>query len=378
MRVLVRVGIDLILVLNKLIFANLSHRPVRTLLSILAISVEVTMILTLVGVSHGTMDATAARARGVGADIMVRPPNSTVMSSLSSAPISDKLPAVLLKEPHVVQATGTVVQGLTFPDSITGLDFPAFNTMSGGFQYLAGGDPVGDDDMIVDKFYARQKDLQVGSTIRLINHDWRISGIFEGGKLARICVKLTTLQTLTGSPGHLTLIYLKLDDSKLAQQVVDSLKAKLPGYPILTMDELTAALLVSNVGMLKDFIGVVIGIAMIVGFIVVFMAMYTAVLERTREIGIIKAVGGSSGLVLSILLRETLMLAVFGTVLGIVLTYGTQWLMAHSVPASLVQETVYGWWPIAGGIAIVGALLGAIVPGYKAVQQDVTEALSYE
>jgi putative ABC transport system permease protein len=48
------------------------------------------------------------------------------------------------------------------------------------------------------------------------------------------------------------------------------------------------------------------------------------------------------------------------------------------VPASLVQETVYYWWPIAGAIAIIGALLGAIVPGIKAVKQDVTEALSYE
>jgi putative ABC transport system permease protein len=44
----------------------------------------------------------------------------------------------------------------------------------------------------------------------------------------------------------------------------------------------------------------------------------------------------------------------------------------------LVQETVYGWWPIAGAIAVVGALLGAAVPGMKAVRQDVTEALSYE
>ena len=130
--------------------------------------------------------------------------------------------------------------------------------------------------------------------------------------------------------------------------------------------------------MLKDFIWVVIAVATIVGFIVVFMAMYTAVLERTREIGIIKAVGGSSGLVLSILLRETLLLAILGTLVGIVLTYGTQWLMKHSVPASLVQETVYEWWIYAGVIAIVGAMLGAIVPGMKAVHQDVTEALSYE
>jgi putative ABC transport system permease protein len=52
--------------------------------------------------------------------------------------------------------------------------------------------------------------------------------------------------------------------------------------------------------------------------------------------------------------------------------------MEDVVRASLVQETVYGWWPIATGIAIAGALLGAIVPGVKAVKQDVTEALSYE
>jgi putative ABC transport system permease protein len=108
------------------------------------------------------------------------------------------------------------------------------------------------------------------------------------------------------------------------------------------------------------------------------MAMYTAVLERTREIGILKAVGGGPGLILNILLRETLLLALLGSVLGVILTYGTQWMMKHSVPASLVQETVYSWWPIAGAIAIAGALLGAIVPGYKAVKQDVTEALSYE
>jgi putative ABC transport system permease protein len=373
------VGLDLGLVLNKLILANLTHRPVRTLLSVLAIAVEVTMILTLVGVSHGTLDSNAERARGVGADVVIRPPNSTVMSSLSSAPITDKMVSWLKQqEPHVVLATGTVIHSLTFPDSITGLDFAAFNKMNGGFTYIEGGDPVNDNDMSVDRYYAQQKHLHVGSTVNLIDHDWHISGVYEGGKLARIVVKLSALQTIMVTPGHVTVIYGKLDDPKLAQQVVADLKTKLPGYPILTMEELTSMYNVNNVVGLKDFIDVVIGIAVIVGFIVVFMAMYTAVLERTREIGIIKAVGGSSGLVLSLLLRETVMLAVFGTLLGIVLTYGTQWLMKHSVPASLVQETVYYWWPIAGAIAIIGALLGAIVPGIKAVKQDVTEALSYE
>ncbi len=372
-----RLALDLRLVLNKLILANLTHRPVRTLLSVLAIAVEVTMILTLVGVSYGTLDSTAARARGVGADVIVRPPNSQVMSSLSSSPLSEKYLILLMQQPHVVLATGTVIQGIGGFDSVTGLDFPAFNKMSGGFAYISGGDPVNTDDMIVDEYYARQKHLQVGSKITLIAHDWTISGIFGGGKLARICVKLPVLQDITGSPGHLTQIYVKLDDPKVAQQVVDDLKVKIQDDQIYTIDALTSMLSINNVQMLRDFIGVVIAVAVIVGFIVVFMAMYTAVLERTREIGILKAVGGSSALILNILLRETLLLALLGTVLGIVLTYGTQFLMTR-YPGNLVQETVYAWWPIAGGIAIVGAMLGAVMPGYKAVQQDVTEALSYE
>jgi len=283
-----------------------------------------------------------------------------------------------MQEPHVTFAMGTIVQPLSWPDSITGLDLDDFRRLNGGFHFLQGGPLVNDDDMIVDELYAKQKHLRVGDVLNLANHDWKVSGIFESGKLTRICVKLHVLQALTGNPGHLSQIYIKVDDPSKAQAVVDALRVKYNGYQIYTMEEFTSMLSINNVGMLKSFIGVVIGVAVIVGFIVVFMAMYTAVLERTREIGILKAVGGSSSLILNILFRETLLLALLGSVVGIALTYGTQWLMKHVVPASLVQETVYDWWPIATGIAIIGALLGAIVPGVKAVKQDVTEALSYE
>jgi putative ABC transport system permease protein len=350
-------------------------------LSVLAIAVEVTMILTLVGVSNGTLDSTAERARGVGADIVIRPPNSSALSALSSTPISDKLVALLEQQPHVAMATGMAVMGLGNGtlDSVQGIDFPAFNKMNGGFTYLSGGDPQSDTDIAMDEYYARQKHLHVGDSILLLNHTWRVSGIYEDGKLTRICVRLPALQAIMpGGKDHLTALYVKLDDPKLADQVKEQLKALLGNYPVYTMEEFTSMYSISNIGMLRDFIGVVIGVAVIVGFIVVFMAMYTAVLERTREIGIIKAVGGGPALVLQMLMRETVMLAVLGTLVGILLTYGTQWIMRHAVPASLTQETVYSWWPIAGAIAIVGALLGAVIPGMKAVRQDVTEALSYE
>jgi putative ABC transport system permease protein len=363
--------------INKLVLANLAHRPVRTTLSVLAIAVEVSMILTLVGVSYGTLDGTARRARGVGADIMIRPPGSSILG-LSTAPMSDKLVDFVASQPHVAIATGIAVQPLSGFDSITGLDLDQFSKMSGGFHYLQGGPFVTDHDVLVDEYYAKEKQLYVGDTVQFIGHDWRVAGVFESGKLARICVRLPVLQDMMGNPHHLSQIFVKVDGPDHVQQVLSELKTKMPAYQIYTVEEFTSMLSVNSVGLLRNFIGVVIGVAVIVGFIVVFMAMYTAVLERTREIGILKAVGGSSGFILDLLLRETLLLSMLGTIMGILLTYLTQWLMQHAVPASLTQETVYAWWPIAGAIAIAGALLGVIVPAIKAIKQDATEALTYE
>jgi putative ABC transport system permease protein len=392
---------------NKLIFANLADRPLRTFLSVLAIGVEVTMILTLVGVSYGTLDASARRARGIGADVFVRPPGSSVIG-LSSAPMPQKMVDRLAAEPGVVLSTGTMVQSVGGFDTLQGVDFPAINKMAGGFKFFSiynedqlqnavvkklpdggyqftQGSPLqSDDDIIVDEFYAKQKNLHVGDTIKLVNHDWRLTGIFESGKLASKLVRMDALQRLTGNETHISAVYLKLADPSQADDFVKRLRQELnpddpsKGYQIYTIEEFTSQISVNSVAMLKDFIYVVIGIASIVGFIVVFMAMYTAVLERTREIGILKAVGAGPGYILNILFRETLLLAIFGTIMGILLTYGTQWLMLHAVPASLVQETVYSWWPISAGIAIVGALIGTVIPALRAVRLEATEALSYE
>jgi putative ABC transport system permease protein len=187
------------------------------------------MILTLVGISYGTLDETARRARGVGADIVIRPPATSVIS-LSSSPLSEDLLSFFMKQNHVTLATGTMIQPLSGFDTLTGIDLPQFNKLSGGFQFVKGGSFQSDDDVIVDEYYATEKKLRIGSTIVLMNHAWRVSGIFESGKLARICAKLAVLQTLTGNSRKLSQIYLKLDDPNLAQTVVNELRSKMPGY----------------------------------------------------------------------------------------------------------------------------------------------------
>jgi putative ABC transport system permease protein len=292
--------------------------------------------------------------------------------------MSEKLVPFLMKQPHVTFATGTMGQPLSGFDVLTGIDLAQFNRLSGGFRFVSGGPFENDNDVIVDEYYARQKKVNVGSTIRLANHDWRVSGVFESGKLSHICARLNVLQALTGNPARLSQVYVKVDDPARTQLIVGQLQSAMPGYVIYTIEEFTSLLTINSVGLLRDFIGVVIGIALIVGFIVVTMAMYTAVLERTREIGMLKALGASSGYILNLLFRETLLISIVGSILGIVMTGGSKWLMMHAAPASLTQETVYSWWPIATGISILAALLGAILPAWKAVKQDVIQALAYE
>ena len=363
--------------ITKLVIENLKHRPVRTLLSICAIGLEVTMMLTIVGLSKGTIAESERRARGIGADIYVRPPGSSVLS-MGSASMEQKFLPFFEKQPHVTLATGSVAHPIGGIDTVTGIDLDKFSRMSGGFRYIAGGPFKNPDDILIDERYASQKNLTVGSKIKILNRDWTVSGIVEPGKLARLFLPLDRLQELTANTGKLSQAFIKVDNEENVPSVIASLKQQLEGYQIYSVQDLTALFSIDNAPGLREFIGVVVGLSVIVGFLVVFLSMYTAVLERTREIGILKALGASPGYVLGILLWETAFLAVAGSLLGIVSTYGTRWLVATYTGPSLVQMIVYDWWPVAAGIALVGALLGSLYPGWKAVRQDALEALSYE
>jgi len=365
---------------NKLVVENLRHRPIRTLLSVIAVGVQVTMILTLVGVSHGMLDDSNNRAQSVGADILVKPSQGSLIS-FSSGQMVESTVDYFRRQPHVADALGTVVHvipgGIT---GVTGLDLDVFKRFNGGFKYIEGGPFQGPNDILVDDLFRREKNLKIGSIFKVSNHPMRVVGIIQSGKMARLAVPIKTLQELIGSVGKVSQIWVKVDNPDHVDQVMAQLKATpdLKGYGIYSMKELAAYYSVDNLPSLKAFIYVVMGLSVVVGFLVVFLSMYTAVLERTREIGVLKALGASPGYILSVLFRETTMLALVGWVVGILFSYGTRWLIATLIPASLTQVIVYQWWPIAGAIAVSGALLGALYPGLKAARQDAIEALSYE
>jgi putative ABC transport system permease protein len=361
----------------KLVIENLKHKPMRSLLSILLIGVPVTLILCLVGLSRGLLDDSARRTRGIGADIILRPKNSSLLT-LSGAPLPEAMVDYLQKWPHVTVAIGVVNQPIQTPLVAMGVDLAKFTQMSGGFTYLEGGPFQRPDDIIIDRYYAAQRKVKAGDTLNLMSHDWHVAGVIEGGKLARIVLPLTVLQDLTGNTGKVSQVYLKLDNPANTAATIAALKAKFEDYPIYSMEELTSLYNVNNVAGLKEFIYVIMGIGVVIGFAVVCLSMYMAVLQRTREIGILKSLGASKSFILRIILAEALVMGVGGTVLGVGMSYVAYWLIRTLVPASIPMVMVPEWWWRAGVITLAGTGFGALYPGLSAAAHDPIEALSYE
>jgi putative ABC transport system permease protein len=169
-----------------------------------------------------------------------------------------------------------------------------------------------------------------------------------------------------------------VDDPAHVDEVVASLKGRYDGYPIMSIAELKSLISVDNIPMLSAFLTIVMGIGVVIGFLVVSLSMYMAVLQRTREIGILKSLGATKGFVMGLILAEAFCLGLGGTIFGIALSFAARSAIHAVMPASLPQAIVYAWWPRAGAIALGAALLGAVYPGMLAVRQDPIEALAYE
>src|SRR5882762_2182040 len=367
--------------MNRMIVGNLVHRPLRSLISVVAVALEVTLILLIVGLSLGMLQDSRMRTAGIGADVLVRPPGSSFIGAFSGAPMPVKVGDVLARLPHVKSVAPVITQVASTGtlEIIAGIDLPSYESMSAGFHYLEGGPFQGSHDVLVDDLFAKSNHARVGDTIEILNNKFRISGIVERGKGARKFIPLSTLQDLIGAKDMATIFYLKLDDPANADAVVDEIK-HVPGmerHVATSMASYLAMMTTSNYPWLSTFINVVVGISVVIGVIVIFQAMYTAVMERTREIGILKSMGASKLYIVNVVLRETVLLALGGIVLGIVVSLAARAALAQRFP--LLQVVVDGGWIVrATLIAIAGAIVGALYPAFKAAQKDPIDALAYE
>jgi putative ABC transport system permease protein len=367
--------------MNKLIFANLVHRPVRSIISVLAVAIEVIMILSIAGVFMGMLNDSKQRTNGIGADLMVRPSNGSLFTAMNGAPMPAKFAEAIRKLPHVA-VVSPVIQKFSSTGKIEilyGIDYPSFEALK-PFVFVSGGEFQGPNDVIVDDaFAASDKGHRVGDTIKIMNRPFRISGIVEQGKGGRKLLPIETMGAMTDAEGKASLFYIKCDNPANDNAVIEEIHATrgLEDYPAESVDDWLNEMTPDKIPGFNIALEVVTFIAVVVGFLAIFQSMYTAVLERTREIGILKSMGASKMTIVDVILRETAAMALAGVALGIAGTFGVQLLIVHMFPMQHFEIT--GLWVAKGaGIAFVGAICGALYPAWLAARKDPIDALAYE
>jgi putative ABC transport system permease protein len=283
--------------------------------------------------------------------------------------------------PHVA-VVSPVIQNLTTAGKVEvlyGIDYPSFNALK-PFVFIEGGPFKAPYDVIVDDVFARSdQGYHVGDTITMMSHPFRISGIVEHGKGGRKLLPIDTMGQMMGADGKSSLFYIKCDDPDNDQTVIKEIHATkgLEDNQVQTMEEWLSMMTPDKLPGFNIALDVVTGIAVIVGFLVIFQSMYTAILERTREIGILKSMGASKPAIIGMVLRETAMMAVAGVLVGIAGTYGVKLLIMHLFPTQHFDMTAI--WVVRGAlIAFAGALCGALYPAWMASRKDPIDALAYE
>ncbi len=364
---------------NSMIVSNILHRPVRTLVSVLAVAIEVGMVLLVIGMTTGLLNDSKRRVEGVGADVLVQPPGASFIFSFTSAPMPIKIGERLEEVPRVLAVAPALFQVSTTSklNVIYGIEMRSFNRVTGGFVYHEGGPLAAPDDILVDDWFAKANHLKVGNPLNLMNHDFRVAGIVEHGKGARLFIPLETAQDLSGAHDKASIFFVKCTDPGYTEDVVNSIHQLLPRYQILSIREYMSLMSSNNLPAFNAFVTTMIGVAVGIGFLVIFLSMYTTITERTREIGILKSLGASKGYIIEIILREACLLSVAGIVAGYGGTLIARKVILTSFPTLPVELTM-GWALRAALLAMAGSLLGAFYPALRAARLDPVDALAYE
>ena len=242
-------------------------------------------------------------------------------------------------------------------DQVEGIEWDSFSKMN-NIRIIQGRAPSAPDDVVIDETKA-SRNHPVGSTLKIFgDRQYRVVGIYapESGARAKL-----TLASLQETPDQVT--------------VARRIEEKFPGNKIQFTREVFATIENSIPG-LNIFLRVLVGLAAVVSALVVMLAMHTTITERTREIGILKAMGASRRYIISEIEREALLISFLGMVVGFALA----WLAGFGIhKATGLIFQFGGWWALTAAlIGLAGGALGAFYPAARAANLDPVNALAYE
>ena len=359
---------------------NLWRRRTRTLLTSLAIGVGIAAIVALGGIAEGFMTTFTQMVVGSQADLMALEADA---SDMGYSTIDERVGARL-------SALGDVeaVSGVGFAYGATE-ETPIFlmmgyNPREFGIRHfkIVEGQPLATNrQMLLGRQTAEAMGLDVGDTFRILDSTFRIVGIYEtGGSFedSGAVITVRDAQRLAGRPHQVSMYGIRVRDPDKVEEVRDYLNANFSNIEVSLSSEFAES--IPDMERMAAMTGQIVFMAVFLGAVGMLNTMLMSVLERTREIGVLRALGWQRRQVVGMILREALVLGAVGGVCGILLGIGLVW-MLQQIPfiGSMIEPSYEaGLLAQAMVMALVAGVIGGLYPSWRATRMRPVEALRYE
>ena len=366
---------------------NLLRRKIRTLLTIAGISVGVAAIITLGALAEGLEIGYSSMLQGSNADLILSQPDTFDMSYSS---IDESIGSELAAAPEVSEVSG-MIQGFTQAEGepyFFVFGYPQDSFILGRFQIVDGTDlnsreaqKARPKPILLGRTAADVFDKKVGDTLRLTGSVYRIVGIYETGEAFEdggAVLELTEAQELLGKPRQVSIYYIRLKDKALSERFMARINRRWPDLSLSGVSEYADRQSMGE--MLKGYVWVIGGLAIIIGGVGMMNAQLMSVMERTREIGVLRAVGWSKLRVMWLILGESITVSLLGGLIGVGIGSLLLYLLSNQTvllgggvssvkPELLLQALI---------IVVTLGLVGGLYPAWRASKMQPVEALRYE
>jgi putative ABC transport system permease protein len=346
------------------------------------VATGVILVTLTVGLVRGTLRDRGQRDANLAAEIMLSK-NSQGGISFTTLPVA--LPLTLLDRARAtpgVRAITPIAQSLEFGGGsalglrqVDGVDFADFRRAT-SIRIVEGRglQPCG-DEMIVDVQYAAARRTKLGDKVQWMDRELTIVGVYEPETGARMMIPLQTMQEALGAPGMCSMFLVKCERPEEQEEVARLLLERIPDSRVIFTRDLPV-MFANGFAAFNVFLDAVAALAMAISLLIILLTTYTTVTERTRQIGILKALGASKRFIAMVFIKESMLVSAMGVAGGLLVALLARPALASWAGMRIEIEIGYTLCAALGGLA--SGLIGAIYPALRAASQDPVKALSYE
>lgn len=359
--------------MDNLVLSNIFYRKTRTFTTAAGVALGVVLVVLTVGLVHGFLNEQGRRNSAITAEIIFNPPGSSILNISPILSVNQET----LNKIRAIDGVSEVVgigQLQRGGRVIDGIDYADYTKVS-GMRVVDGREVRSSDEVMLDRVVQRERKLRVGDEIELLDRMFRVVGVYEPESFGRLKIPIATLQEYQNRPNLYSRVLVKVKDPAQQADIAKQIKALYPESEVLLTRDLPI-LYSQGTPALQTFLKVVVGLAIVISSLVILLAMYTTVTERTRQIGVLKSLGASRSWIAAQIEKEALLISLIGVLAGFILAMIGRIFILRMTTITIELEA--RWFFYALLLGVLAGVLGALYPALRAANQDPVKALSYE